>query len=235
MIVPVLCAIGAAWAIVASIAGAPDALLAARMRARLGAARCRRVDRTAIRVRIAVRRDARAVRRSDRSLPDLLDGVVRQLRSGSTIRHALERVAGRSDHDDLKRLAADLRTGAALPASLASWRGDRPRPDRRLAAVAVELAAQTGGATARVLDGVAESLRDRVALEREVTALSTQARASAVVLVLAPIGFALLAITIDPRLVAVLRSPVGIVCVLVGLVLDGVGAWWMSRLVGGRR
>ena len=48
---------------------------------------------------------------------------------------------------------------------------------------------------------------------------------------LAPLGFAVLAATVDPASIDfLLRTPAGIACLVVGVVLDGVGAAWMHRL-----
>ena len=86
------------------------------------------------------------------------------------------------------------------------------------------------------LDGVAASLRERVALEREVAALSSQSRASAAVLVIAPVVFAVAAALFDHRILEVLVGrPIGWVCMGLGLGLDGLGALWMARLIGRHR
>ena len=95
---------------------------------------------------------------------------------------------------------------------------------------------EAGGSVAVVLDGVTDTLRDRVALDREVAALSSQARASAAVLIVAPVVFAALAAAADHRVAEVLLGqPLGWACLLGGAVLDGAGALWMSRLVGRAR
>ncbi len=94
------------------------------------------------------------------------------------------------------------------------------------------VAAETGGATAAVVDGVADTLRDRVALEREVAALSSQARASATLLVVAPIVVAALAAMADDRIAAFLvGSPAGWGCIVGGVLLDATGAVWMRVTV----
>ena len=166
----------------------------------------------------------------DRAVPDRLDRVVRRLRTGDTLPTA---IAGLGIEDEVVgSLAADLGRGRSLVGSVGRWRAADPRPNRRLAAVALELTADAGGASAPVLDGVAESLRDRVALEREVTALSSQARASAALLVIAPLAFAFLAGSVDRRILATLfGTPIGWACVVLGIILDGLGALWMSRLL----
>ena len=100
-----------------------------------------------------------------------------------------------------------------------------------LAGTALALGAELGGAQARCLDAAAASLRERASLEREVRALSSQARASAAVMVAAPMGFAVFSGTTDPRVAQVLVStPLGWACLVGGLLLDGLGAGWMARL-----
>jgi tight adherence protein B len=79
---------------------------------------------------------------------------------------------------------------------------------------------------------VAATLRERRAVEREATALATQARSSALVIVLAPLAFAALSSLGDPRAGAFLvGTPTGLACLTAGLALDGLGAWWMHRIV----
>jgi len=178
--------------------------------------------------------DDRRRRRLDRTVPEALDRVVRRLRAGSTLSDAIVGV-GAGDQL-LASLAADIGSGHRVAPSVARWRASDPSPNRRLASVALELSAEAGGSGAAVLDGVAESLRDRVALEREVTALSSQARASAALLVVAPVAFTLVVGALEPRLWSMLLgSPIGWACLVIGLALDGLGAMWMARLVGRHR
>jgi tight adherence protein B len=134
------------------------------------------------------------------------------------------------------RISAELRQGRSLSDTVEDWRQEDELPNRQLTATALDLASRTGGASARVLDGVAASLRERVALEREVAALSSQARASAIVLVVAPVVFAAVASMVDRRILDLLvGQPIGWACLGVGLGLDALGAVWMSRLIGRHR
>jgi len=178
--------------------------------------------------------EKRVRRRLEMRIPDSLDRVVRQLRSGATLSLALRGVG--ADDVVFARVAAELDQGHSLQKAVSGWGAEDELPNRKLTATALELASGSGGATARVLDGVAASLRDRVALEREVAALSSQSRASAVVLVVAPVVFAVAMAMIDHRIFDVLiGQPIGWACVGLGLGLDALGALWMSRLIGGHR
>lgn len=178
--------------------------------------------------------DDRRRRSLDREVPERLDRIVRRLRAGSNLADAIVGVG--IDDDLLASLAADIAAGRRLAPAVARWRASDPSPNRRLAAVALELSAEAGGSGAAVLDGVSESLRDRVALEREVVALSSQARASAALLVVAPVVFTIVVGAVEPRLWSVLLgSPIGWACLVIGVGLDALGALWMARLVGRHR
>nr|WP_283251116.1 type II secretion system F family protein [Rhabdothermincola salaria] len=168
----------------------------------------------------------------------MLQTVARELRSGTTLATAVvvaaEAGASRLDRADPAAavLARSVRRGTPLGAAVETWMGPTPSGARRLAGTALVLAAETGGTTAVVVDGVADTLRDRVALEREVGALSSQARASAVVLVVAPVVVAVLATSADERIAAfLLGTPLGWACVVAGLLLDAVGAAWMHLTI----
>lgn len=235
-------------AIVESVRTAPVARAAVRARRRLLPGDDSRQRRSpehplVLRVRSGVRRalDERRQRTVDRQVPERLDRIVRRLRSGSSLTAAIigagTGVGTRPSDDVLGGLVDELVVGRPLVPSVARWgAGARRQPNRRLAAVALELTAESGGASATVLDGVTETLRDRVALEREVVALSSQSRASAVLLVVAPVVFTMLVGAVEPRLWSTLwGSAVGRVCVVAGLGLDVLGAVWMARLIGRHR
>jgi len=178
--------------------------------------------------------EQRSRRRGDLRIPDALERVVRQLRSGSTLPLALRNVG--ADDTVFARISRELGQGRSLGDAVNNWRQEDELPNRLLTATALDLASRTGGASARVLDGVAASLRERVALEREVAALSSQSRASAVVLVLAPVAFAAVAAMFDPRILDVLvGQPIGWACMGLGLGLDALGAIWMAKLIGRHR
>jgi tight adherence protein B len=184
---------------------------------------------------VPLRRAGRAAR-ADRALPQLLDAVARAVRAGASLRHALldgaEAVAGTALATEAAALARALRDGASLPAALAVFAGPEPAPVRRLAVDALGLADEIGGAPAALVERVGDTARERAAVAREARALAAQARASAVVIVVAPAAFALLGAAADPRIASFLGTPPGVACVTAGLACDGVGAWWMSRLVG---
>lgn len=177
----------------------------------------------------------RETRRRSAQLPEALDAVAAGLRSGLALPAAIAGAAsvGAPLGDELGAMARDVDAGRPLAEAIGRWQAATPDdPHTGLAAAALTVAAGVGGPGARAVDGAAASLRERLGSEAETAALATQGRASAAVLTLAPLGFAFLLTSLDPAAGRfLLGTPVGWLCIAVGLGLDGLGAWWMARLV----
>ncbi len=174
--------------------------------------------------------------RLERALPGALEAVARSLRSGASLRQAVEeagrsRASGPQLAPELSRAAAEAAQGASLVSALEGIALRRPLPGVRLGVAALCLGAETGGAQARAVDGVAATVRERLAVAAELRALSSQARISALVIGLAPVGFGAFAAATDPRTSQfLLHSPAGLGLLTAGLTLDGLGWLWMQRL-----
>ncbi|MGI8810368.1 MAG: type II secretion system F family protein, partial [Acidimicrobiales bacterium] len=138
---------------------------------------------------------------------------------------------GRVLAGELSRAAAEAAQGASLVSALEAVGTRRPLPGVRLGVAALCLGAETGGAQARAVDGVAATVRERLAVAAELRALSSQARISALVIGLAPLGFGAFAAAADPRTSEfLLHTPAGLALLVTGLVLDALGWLWMQRL-----
>lgn len=179
------------------------------------------------RLRLGGRRRSAAV-----DLPALLEAIAARLRAGCSLGQALVESApppGGVLAEQWRR-TAELVPAIGAVAALQDWAGRVEQRPVRLASAALTLAASTGGSPARAVDGVAATLRCRLALQAEIRALSSQARASAAVIALTPVAFGVLAALIDRRTASFLTTPAGVLVVLCGLALDGLGGWWMARI-----
>jgi tight adherence protein B len=176
----------------------------------------------------------RADRLVDAGLPALLDGIAAGLRSGLSfpvaLRESVPAEPGPLRHD-LVALAAALEAGVPVAQCLTRWRSRRPTPGTRLVTAAMALSSMLGGRS-RPLDGVASTLRDHLAVDREVRAVSAQVRASAAVLVATPWAFVAFSAVQDPEVLGFFGgSPLGAGCLVAGVVLDVGGAWLMARVI----
>ena len=167
------------------------------------------------------------------ALPDFLERVARSLRAGVSTVAALEEVLPATGPlgADLRRVLADVRAGSPLPAALDSWCSRCPLPEVNLAVAALSIGASTGGRRAPAVDGVAATLRGTRATRREVASLAQQGRLSGLMIALLPLCFLGLSAMIDSDSVTTLYgTPVGIVCLVAGGVLNIVAFVWMHRI-----
>lgn len=174
---------------------------------------------------------------ADADLADMirfLDTVARLLRSGhgvhTALRHATN-VAG-VHAGPLHNVVRELDGGIPLAGALASWRRRCPRPSVALAAGVLTFGLSSGGSMARGVDAAAATLRERLTLVSDVRVLAAQARASALVVAAAPVGFTIVVGLADPRIFNFLfTTPAGWVCIGVGAALETGCVVWMRSLV----
>ena len=169
--------------------------------------------------------------RSERidSVPEVLELTARALRSGASVLGALDRAAVELPGTGLGQVVRRVRGGLSLTEALDRWVNGNW--DRQTAAALLVLGHSTGAAMAASLDRAAASLRQRKALGDEVRALTSQTRASGVVVAAAPAGFAAIVAIVDrSALAALVSTPIGLLSLAAGLVLEALGIWWMGRL-----
>ncbi|MGH2759990.1 MAG: type II secretion system F family protein [Actinomycetota bacterium] len=173
-------------------------------------------------------------RSSDRAdVVDTLRDVADGLRSGLSLRQALNRTAGRSG-SPLAPLASALAAGQPIVPSLraaAVRHGGDVDLSSALCVLAVH--AEAGGDPLPAVKALAERLSRRKSARAEAKALTTQARLGSRVLLLLTPAFLLLVVATDPRgIVRWLTEPRTRAAVVSGLALQGLGALWMGAIVG---
>lgn len=172
----------------------------------------------------------------ERALPDALEAVGRSVRSGASLLQAIEESRSSISGplvSELDGVLGSVRLGSPLSVALDKLVDRRPLVVVRLAAAALLFSAEAGSLRSQAIDGLAASLRDRVAVEREIHALASQTRFSAMIIAVLPVGFVLFSSATDPRIAGFLTgTALGRVCLVAGLGLDLVGLLWMRQLTG---
>lgn len=174
--------------------------------------------------------------RRDAQLAGALEHLAMELRAGAALAPAVVALGPATPEPlgaELRAMGQAIDHGAGLTAALDQWAGRaRSSPEVRLAATALHLGAQAGGEVARSIDRVAVTLRERREIRAESSAHATQARASAAVLVVAPVAFAVLVAAVEPGAIRFLTaSPAGAACLVAGVGLEAAGAAWMARIL----
>ncbi len=168
--------------------------------------------------------------RDGRPTPDyasLLDSVARQVRSGSSLTSA---VIDEIDVSSSLGVVVDrLTAGRSLAEALSAV--DLDEADVALTVQALSATAHLGGPIAATLDEAAAVLRERVAGRAERRAHGAQARLSARVLTIVPLGFAAWSAVASQRTRDVyVTTTAGGISALCGIALNLTGWHWMRRI-----
>ena len=100
-----------------------------------------------------------------------------------------------------------------------------------LAAPVLATCADLGGPSAAPVEAIADVLVARADERAERAGASAQARLSARVMTLVPVAVAALLAVTEPSFRGAVMSPPGAACVLIGVVLNVAGWWWMRSMV----
>ena len=173
--------------------------------------------------------------RRDEQLADAIGALTAAVRSGMSVPQAMAyamREAGSPVRDDLTRVVAAIEVGVPLGEAIDAWAERSQSRDVQLVAGALDLHRRSGGDLPAVLDQVAATIRERVAVAREVRALTAQARLSGWILGVLPIGFfAFLWLTSRRDIEGALGTPAGLASVLLGLGLEVGSFFWIRALL----
>lgn len=170
----------------------------------------------------------------DAGVPEMAVAIADALAGGCSLRAALGEAAagtgGAAGHE-LRRTAAELVAGAATDDALDAMRRRAGSHGMDALVAACLLQRRAGGDLARLLRESARSLEDQARLEDEVRSATAQARFTALLVVLLPLGGALLAELASPGWFAGLWSSF-LTAWLVGiaLLLQALAAVLMNRL-----
>jgi tight adherence protein B len=166
---------------------------------------------------------------------DAVGAMAAAVRAGSSLDQAIRYAAGEAEppvEERLAALVAELDLGVPLDVAIDGWARELGTDDGDLVAGALDLHRRSGGDLPAVLDQVTATIRDRVGIAREVRSLTAQARMSAWILGMLPVGFfAFLCLTARDQIEGALGTPVGIICVVLGLGLEGGAFLWIRSLL----
>jgi tight adherence protein B len=189
----------------------------------------------------ARRRAVREERARGAAVIELCAALAGELRSGATPEQALEVATGpgrpvadlarRVGPEAMARLAAG-RYGADVPAAL-RWLAAQPGGGGASAIAACwQVTTDSGTGLAGSLDQVAEALRADRALQEEIQSELTGPRTTAVMLAALPLGGLALGTLLgaEPERI-LLRTPLGIGCLIAGALLEAAGLLWTGRIV----
>jgi len=181
------------------------------------------------------RRRANARSRTAEQIADAVGGMSAGLRAGLSLPQSLAYSRDEADEPlktDLARLVEKIELGTPVGEALSEWAEVLGSEDAFLIVGVLDLHRRSGGDLPTVLDGLAATLRERRAAQREVRALTAQARLSGVILGMLPIGFfGFLLLTSRQEMFQAIGTPLGGMALGIGLGLETLAFLWIRHLL----
>ena len=134
-------------------------------------------------------------------LPDALDMLSSALRSGYALTRGFQVVASQMHapiSEEFHRVLQEIQVGISVSEALDDLLSRTDSYDLELVVAAVQTQLTMGGNLSEVLDNIAGMIRERVRLQGEINAATSEGRMSAGILVAMPIVMALLISAINP-------------------------------------
>jgi tight adherence protein B len=131
------------------------------------------------------------LKRFDNQLGDMLNLVVNGLRAGFSTLQALEAVSRELPApicDEFRRVVQEMQLGLSMDDALDHLLRRIKSPDLDLVVTAINVQREVGGNLAEILDVISFTIRERVRIKGEISALTAQGRATAWVISLMPVA-----------------------------------------------
>jgi tight adherence protein B len=182
-------------------------------------------------VRFRQRRRQRAL---SKQLPDTVSLLSNALKAGYSFPQAIDTVANNASppiSDEFARVVRELNLGGSIEQSLNNLVKRAGNDDLELIITAAIIQSQVGGNLARVLDNISDTIRERVRVKGQISAITAQGRASAWIITLLPIGLAGLLYVLTPDYFGVMtHTRTGLGLLVVAGVMIALGNYFTRRI-----
>lgn len=181
------------------------------------------------------RRQSTRLNAFNRQLPDVLERLVGSLRAGYGLSQAVEWVAKQMPDPaggEFGRVVREMQLGRSLAQALDSMVRRLDSDDLALIVTAIQIQYEVGGSLADILETVAETIRERVRIQREIKVLTAQQRFSGYILIALPIGLAVFLYIMNPEYEGRLFEPGPTLCIPIGAaIMMLIGYLIMRRII----
>jgi len=168
-------------------------------------------------------------------LADTLQLMAGSLSAGLSLAQSVDTIVREGNEpitSEFKRVLVEARLGVNIEDALDGVSKRMESKDFSWVVMAIRIQREVGGNLAELLNTVADTLREREYLRRQVATLSAEGRLSAWILGLLPLLFmAYLTLTKWDYVKPMYTTPIGWVMLIGAGVLLSVGAIWMSKVV----
>ncbi|MNP01111.1 Bacterial type II secretion system protein F domain protein [compost metagenome] len=172
-------------------------------------------------------------------LPQMLDQMLRSLKTGNTLGDALVRAIEASPeplHGMLGRVGRNVELGVAMPDALQEAADLYEQEELRILALGMRINHRHGGSSAELIGGLIRLIHEREHMARQLRAMTGETRLTALVLAALPVSLAGYFLAINPQyLLSMWTDESGRRMLLGAFLLQATGClllWRMLRSVG---
>jgi tight adherence protein B len=167
-------------------------------------------------------------------LPDTLQMLAGSLSAGYSLPQAIDTVVREGQPPisaEFNRALVESRLGMPVEDALDGIAERLSSEDFSWVVMAIKIQSEVGGNLAELLVTVADTLRERERLRRQVQVLSAEGRLSGWILGCLPVAFAGYLMLTQPSYLQQLTTPLGLVLVVIAVVLLAAGGLWTAKVI----
>jgi tight adherence protein B len=168
-------------------------------------------------------------------LPNAIEAIVRGVKTGLPLNDSMRVVAKDTKEpvrSEFARVLDQQAFGFSMTEAVQVLLERVPLPEVNFFVVVISVQQQAGGNLSEALGNLARVLRNRKKMKQKVKAMSSEAKASAGIIGSLPIVVAILVSLVSPAyLVPLFTTPIGNVCLGIGVVMMAAGIFVMNRMV----
>ncbi len=168
-------------------------------------------------------------------LPDALDMIANSLRAGLTLPQAISRNLEKfPEHiaDEFARILYDTRLGYSISAAFDNLGTRLPIQDVRMVVIASKIGVARGGDIAETYATLSDLIRDGLAFENELRAMTTEGRMQALVMSCLPFALLLILLLIRKEMMLpFFTTAAGLATLLVMTTMQVIAYVWIRKIV----
>lgn len=169
------------------------------------------------------------------AFPEAIDLMTRAIRAGHPLSSGLQMVATDGPTavaGEFQRVFEEHRFGLPFSDALMGLADRIEIPDVRIFVTAILVQRETGGNLAEILEKIANTLRARFVLRRQLRVYTAQGRLTGMVLMALPAILALGMYALDPDYMSVLvDETIGLIMIGAAAVLQVIGLFWIRKII----
>jgi len=178
---------------------------------------------------------ARRQKKFTANFADALDVIVRGIKSGLPLNECLKIIAREGESpvkEEFHMLVEGIAVGVDTDEGLRRMYRRMPLPELNFFAIVLAIQSKTGGNLAEALNNLSGVLRARKMMREKVGALSSEAKASAMIIGALPPGVAIMVSIISPDyMMPLFTTSMGQLLLLVGVTWMGIGILVMRGMI----